>query len=63
MAIHPSAYVDARAEIDSGADIGPFAVIEGPVRIGAGTRVMAHAVVRCCSSKTTRKSRRSHEKC
>jgi UDP-N-acetylglucosamine acyltransferase len=43
MPIHPTAVVDPRAEIDSTADIGPFVVIEGPVRIGAGTRVLAHA--------------------
>lgn len=45
MAIHPTACVDPRAEIDRSAEIGPFAVIDGPVRIGPGTRVMAHAVV------------------
>ena len=43
MAIHPTAIVDPRAEIDPAAEIGPYVVIEGPVRIGAGTRVMAHA--------------------
>ena len=43
MAIHPTAIVDRRAEIDPAAEIGPYVVIEGPVRIGAGTRVMAHA--------------------
>ena len=45
MAIHRSACVDVRAEIDPSAEIGPFAVIDGPVRIGAGSRVMAHAVI------------------
>jgi UDP-N-acetylglucosamine acyltransferase len=45
MAIHPTACVDPRAEIDPSAEIGPVAVIDGPVRIGPGTRVMAHAVV------------------
>ena len=43
MAVHPTAIVDRRAEIDPAAEIGPYVVIEGPVRIGAGTRVMAHA--------------------
>ena len=43
MAIHRTAIVDPRAEIDPAAEIGPYVVIEGPVRIGAGTRVMAHA--------------------
>jgi UDP-N-acetylglucosamine acyltransferase len=43
MTIHPTAVVDSRAEIDSGADIGPYVVIEGPVHIKRGSRVMAHA--------------------
>lgn len=45
MPIHPTAIVDARAEIDATADIGPYAIIEGPVVVGAGTRVLAHAVL------------------
>jgi UDP-N-acetylglucosamine acyltransferase len=45
MPIHPTAIVDARAEIDPSADIGPYVVIDGPVRIGAGTRVLSHAVL------------------
>ncbi len=43
--IHPTAIVDPRAEIDASAEIGPYAVIEGPVKIGPRTRVMARAVV------------------
>lgn len=43
MAIHPTAVVDARAEIHQEADIGPYVVIDGPVKVGRGTRVMAHA--------------------
>jgi len=43
--IHPTAVVDPRAEIDETAEIGAQAVIEGPVRIGARTRVFARAVV------------------
>jgi UDP-N-acetylglucosamine acyltransferase len=43
MAIHPTAIVDRRAEIDATADIGPFVIIDGPLTIGAGTRVLAHA--------------------
>ena len=41
MSIHSTAVVDCRAEIDSEAEIGPYVVIEGPVKIGRGTRVMA----------------------
>ena len=43
MKIHPTAIIDAKAEIDSDVEIGPYAVIEGPVKIKRGTRVMAHA--------------------
>ncbi len=44
--IHPTAVVSADAEIDPAAEIGPYVVVEGPVRIGTATRLMAHAVVR-----------------
>lgn len=43
MSIHSTAVVDPRAEIDAEAQIGPYVVIEGPVKIGRGTSVMAHA--------------------
>lgn len=43
--IHPTAVVDPSAELDGTVDIGPFAVIDGLVRIGAGSRILAHAVV------------------
>lgn len=45
MAIHPTAIVDARAEIDATAEIGPYVIVDGPVVVGPGTRVMAHAVL------------------
>jgi UDP-N-acetylglucosamine acyltransferase len=43
MSIHPTAIIDRHAEIDPTAEIGPYVVIDGPVRIGARTRVIAHA--------------------
>ena len=43
MPIHATAVIDPRAEIDPTADIGPYVVVDGPVRVGARTRVMAHA--------------------
>jgi UDP-N-acetylglucosamine acyltransferase len=43
MAIHTTALIDPLAEIDSSVAIGPYVVIDGPVKIKAGTRVMAHA--------------------
>src|SRR5918996_469629 len=43
MTIHPTAVVDSKAEIESEVEIGPYVVIDGPVKIKRGTRVMAHA--------------------
>lgn len=37
--------MDPKAEIAPTADIGPYAIIDGPVRIGAGTRIYWHATV------------------
>jgi UDP-N-acetylglucosamine acyltransferase len=45
MPIHPTALIDPRAEIHPGADLGPYVVVEGPVRVGRGTRVLAHVVL------------------
>ncbi len=45
MAVHSTALVDSKAEIDPSAEIGPYVVIDGPVTIGAGTRIQAHAVI------------------
>ena len=43
--IHPTAIVDARAEIADDVEIGPYAVVDAGVRITHGTRLMAHAVI------------------
>ena len=43
MSIHSTAVIDSRAEIDSEVEIGPYVVIEGPVKIKRRTRVMAQA--------------------
>lgn len=45
MAIHPTAIIDPRAEVHAEAEIGPYVVIDGAVRIGPRTRIMAHAVL------------------
>ena len=37
MPVHPTALIDPRAEIDESAQIGPYCVIEGPVRVGPRT--------------------------
>ena len=39
MAIHPTAIIDSKAEIDGSVEVGPFCVIEGNVRIAAGCRL------------------------
>ncbi|RUM37261.1 MAG: acyl-[acyl-carrier-protein]--UDP-N-acetylglucosamine O-acyltransferase [Desulfobulbus sp.] len=45
MNIHPTAVVEAEAEIHSTAKIGPYAVVGNHVVIGAETTVDAHAVI------------------
>ena len=45
MTIHPTAIIDAKAEIDPSVEIGPYVVIDSAVKIKRGTRVMAHAYV------------------
>ena len=43
MSIHQTAVIDSAAEIHPQAMIGPYVVIDGAVRVGPRTRVMAHA--------------------
>ncbi|MEW4528302.1 acyl-ACP--UDP-N-acetylglucosamine O-acyltransferase [Maioricimonas sp. JC845] len=45
MPIHPSAIIDAAAEIDPTVTIGPHAVIDGPVRIGPHCRIAPSVVI------------------
>jgi UDP-N-acetylglucosamine acyltransferase len=45
MAIHPTAIVSPKAELDSSVEVGPHAIIKEHVRIDAGTRVWANAYV------------------
>lgn len=45
MTIHPTAVVDAKAEIAADAEIGPYCVIDGPVTIGARARLISHVTV------------------
>lgn len=44
--IHPTAVVDAGAELDSSVEVGPFSVIGAGVQIDSGTRVGPHAVLK-----------------
>ena len=43
--LHPTALIDAQAELDTSVEVGPYAVIGPQVRIGAGTTIGAHCVV------------------
>lgn len=43
--IHPSAVVDARAELADDVVVGPFCLVGPKVRIGAGTILRSHVVV------------------
>jgi UDP-N-acetylglucosamine acyltransferase len=44
--IHPTAIVDSRAQVDSSAQIGAYAVIEGEVTIGPRSRIDGHAMIK-----------------
>jgi UDP-N-acetylglucosamine acyltransferase len=48
--IHPTAVIEAGAELAEDVDVGPFAVIGARVRVGRATRIGAHAVL---SGRTT----------
>ncbi len=45
MPIHPTAIVDPIAEIHDSVRVGPYVVIQGPVRIDAGTVLGPHVVL------------------
>lgn len=43
--IHPTAIVDAKAEVDAGVTIGPYTLVGPHVKIAAGTTVAGHVVL------------------
>lgn len=43
--IHPTAIVDARAQLGEGVSIGPYSIVDGDVQIGDGTSVGSHCVL------------------
>ena len=43
--IHPTALVDANAQIDSSATVGPYTVVGAHVKVGPRTTIGAHCVV------------------
>ncbi len=48
--IHATAIVSPEAQLDSSVEVGPYSIIEGPVQIGPGTKVLSHAHI---SGRTT----------
>jgi UDP-N-acetylglucosamine acyltransferase len=44
--IHPSAIIADGAELDESVEVGPFSIIGDDVKIGPGTRVESHVVIR-----------------
>ncbi len=44
--IHPLSLVDPKAELADDVVVGPFCIVEGKVKIGAGTVLMSHVTVR-----------------
>jgi UDP-N-acetylglucosamine acyltransferase len=43
--IHSSAVIRGDVELDSGVEIGPFCLLDGRIRIGAGTRLIGHVTL------------------
>jgi UDP-N-acetylglucosamine acyltransferase len=43
--IHPTAVIDPRAEIGADVEIGPYCLILGPVKLGAGCWLQGHVVL------------------
>jgi UDP-N-acetylglucosamine acyltransferase len=43
MAIHPTAIISPKAELDSTVEVGPYVIIEENVRVGANTRILTGA--------------------
>jgi UDP-N-acetylglucosamine acyltransferase len=43
--IHTTALIDSRAQLDPSVSVGPYVIIEGPVKLGPGVVVEAHAQV------------------
>jgi len=43
MTLHPSALISPEAELADDVVVGPFAVIEGPVKLAAGVKIGGHA--------------------
>ena len=44
--IHPTAVIDAHADLEPDVVVGPFAVVEPETYLGRGCRIGAHAVIK-----------------
>jgi UDP-N-acetylglucosamine acyltransferase len=45
VTVHPTAVVDAKAELDNGVEIGPYCIVKEGVSIRKGARLLSHVVV------------------
>lgn len=44
--VHPLAYVDPKAHLDSGVIVGPYCYVEAGAVVGAGTRLDSHVTIK-----------------
>lgn len=54
--IHSTAIIDPQAQISTDVEVGPYCVVEGPVKIGSGCKLDAHVYV--CGSTQIGKNNR-----
>lgn len=47
MSVHPSTVVSGKLELGEGAEVGPYCLIQGNVKIGKGTIVEGHVSIGC----------------
>ncbi len=45
MSIHPTAIISDNAKLHESVEVGPYAMVMGRAEIGAGTKIMPHAIV------------------
>jgi len=43
--VHPGSVVGEEVELAAGVEIGPFCLLQGQIRIGAGTRIISHVAI------------------
>lgn len=52
MSVHPSTVIDGKLELGDGASVGPYCLIQGNVKIGAGTIIEGHVSIGCKGGNT-----------